>query len=267
MPGSEELRQFYQNKYRLEYKGVTSPRPKHVVRAGRLALERIRCLQAQVGAAQRSLIDLGAGGGEFVYLYKTLGLGPVCGVEPNRGYCEHARLELGVEVSPTEMSQVTGTYHTVTMFHVLEHLTDPLSVFEKLHSLLEPGGVLFLEVPSVEEPGQSPTNSFFKAHTLYFSEASLTAVASACFEKMWSDTSTGCLRAVFRRRDKPVPPRLPDPDAVKLMGVRLRQRTWSRYLLRGGASGPVRKLIRNLREIASVQGSARQSLDRLAQRG
>lgn len=208
-------------------------------------------------------MDIGAGGGEFVYLYRAMGLGLSRGIEPNRGYCEHARTALGVEIEPMELHQLRGTWQVISMFHVLEHLIEPRRVFEKLWDLLEPGGLLFLEVPFVETPRQSLANTFFRAHTLYFSEPTLVAAASARFEKVWSDTATSCLRGVFRRLDSPREMTLPAQSEVTAMRERLRQRNWWRYLQNGGAVRPLRTLWRELDERRHARGTPRAILDRL----
>lgn len=264
MPTADELQRFYATQYRLEYKGVTSPKPKHIVRSGRLALDRIACLKAHLPTGTpRNLMDIGAGGGEFVYLYRASGLGPSRGIEPNHGYCEHARSNLEVEVEPMELHQLRGAWQVISMFHVLEHLIDPLRVFEKLWDLLEPGGLLFVEVPFVETHRQSLANTFFRAHTLYFSELTLVAAASGRFENLWSDTATGCVRGVFRRRESPRAVSLPDPAAVAAMRERLRCRNWWRYLQNGGAVRPLQTLWREIDERRHARGTPRTILDRL----
>jgi hypothetical protein len=40
-----------------------------------------------------------------------------------------------------------GFFHVATMFEVLEHLADPLTVLKSLNDLILPGGILVLETP------------------------------------------------------------------------------------------------------------------------
>jgi SAM-dependent methyltransferase len=41
-----------------------------------------------------------------------------------------------------------GTFSTITMFHVLEHLYDPSAYLEAARKLLQPGGRLIIQVPN-----------------------------------------------------------------------------------------------------------------------
>lgn len=41
-----------------------------------------------------------------------------------------------------------GSLDAVTLFHVLEHLTDPRSTLKQIHRKLRPGGLLVIEVPN-----------------------------------------------------------------------------------------------------------------------
>lgn len=41
-----------------------------------------------------------------------------------------------------------GSLDVVTLFHVLEHLTDPRSTLKQIHRKLRPGGLLVIEVPN-----------------------------------------------------------------------------------------------------------------------
>ena len=59
--------EYYSNEYREDYKKTFTPQKKHVFRAGQLALERIKFLKER-NIFQGSLLDVGAGGGEFTYL-------------------------------------------------------------------------------------------------------------------------------------------------------------------------------------------------------
>jgi len=65
---------------------------------------------------------------------------------------------------------IEGPYDTVTMFHVLEHLTNPLETLQQLRSAIRFGGQIIIEVPNARDFLlfflESPE---FKAHT-YTSE-------------------------------------------------------------------------------------------------
>jgi 2-polyprenyl-3-methyl-5-hydroxy-6-metoxy-1,4-benzoquinol methylase len=264
MPSAEDLRMFYGENYRKEYKGVVAPKAKHVYRAGNAALNRISFLQSNAGGPWQSILDLGAGAGEFVYMCGKLGVGVARGIEPNVGYCEHAQLELGVEIKNVDLGKVTGKYNLITMFHVFEHLINPLEVFEKIHGLLEEDGILFVEVPWIESPTQSPSKFFFKAHTLYFAISTLKSCASRYFVTEVVDTKTGHLRMLFRKRPVPAALELPDAATVETLRKRVQSNGWLIYLFEGGGIfRPVQKVFQIFKERRVLGMAGRRILDDL----
>ena len=62
-------RSFYEDDYRVAYKGTFTPKPKHILRAGNIALHR-RTLLGEWIAKPKKILDVGTGGGEFAYLLK-----------------------------------------------------------------------------------------------------------------------------------------------------------------------------------------------------
>ena len=129
------------------------------------ALDRLRFLKRN-GLRGGKLLDVGAGGGEFIYLSKRSGYQSV-GVEPDIGYSEFARSQYGVDVRTGDVRKVNDTYHVITMFHVLEHLAKPTQAFKTLWALVDTGGYVFIEVPDIHAANASPHNTYFKAHVFY----------------------------------------------------------------------------------------------------
>lgn len=62
-------RDFYEDSYRVSYKGTYSPKPKHILRAGNVALSRYQKIEKLL-SKPLSILDVGSGGGEFSYLLK-----------------------------------------------------------------------------------------------------------------------------------------------------------------------------------------------------
>lgn len=177
-PRPHDARRFYEDEYRLDYKDTFEPRPKHVLRAGRVALDRATKIRDLLVRPMRAL-DIGSGGGEFAYLLKTLGH-DVCGVEPNRGYAQYAAREYGLDIQRAFVDEAElpeSAFDLVTVWHVLEHTEDPHAVLRRLRRALRPDGVLVVEVPNVEATCQSPRSSFHEAHLYTFSPLTLEALA------------------------------------------------------------------------------------------
>lgn len=179
-------RDFYEDDYRVSYKGTYSPKPKHILRAGNVALSRYRRIE-QLLLEPLTILDVGSGGGEFSYLLHALGH-EVKGIEPNKGYAEYSIREYGLNVQVGFVQDVIlpeAGFDLITIWHVLEHTEDPCAVLSKLHTLLKPQGVLVIEVPNIEAICQSPKSTFHEAHIFNFNAATLQKLAEKVgFAKM-----------------------------------------------------------------------------------
>lgn len=106
----------------------------HILRLDRLTHD------LRSGAALR-LLDFGCGFGSFLETSIRFGFDAV-GVDRSIG----RRKEATILILPS-LDGVDGQFHAITMFEVLEHLDDPLSVLKSLLPKLLPGGVLIIETP------------------------------------------------------------------------------------------------------------------------
>jgi len=173
MPGAAALQQFYEDDYRLSYKGSRHPTPRRIARAGRLALSRLQGLSKFVQPGHR-LLDVGSASGEWLYVLKRHGV-IATGVELDRGYAEFARTEYRVDTLGTTLNemQLSEKFDVVTLFHVLEHLPDPLVALRKSLSCLSDRGLLIVETPNMASPHQHPRKRFHTAHVLGFTPQTL----------------------------------------------------------------------------------------------
>lgn len=261
IPPEEELNSYYHTDYRQDYKGMPVPRPEHIYRAGKIAMGRLDFLK-KAGVQGGQLLDVGAGGGEFVYLAKSKGF-DAQGLEPNQGYSEYARQAYGCQLQTGHLNQLTGKFDVVTLFHVLEHLPDPVQAFAKLHSLLSDDGHLLVEVPWIETNDASPHNIYFQAHLYYYSVDTLIAVASRHFDAIRIDTRSN-LRILFRARKEPGKLHLPRAASVCGIKKRMRRKGWFEYLVFGkGLLKPFRKLVERRRERMARVYSPREILNQL----
>ncbi|MCY7370899.1 MAG: class I SAM-dependent methyltransferase [Polaromonas sp.] len=171
-------RAFYEDDYRVSYKGTYHPKPKHILRAGKVAIDRYRKI-GRLLSRSLSVLDVGTGGGEFAYLLQTLGHS-VSGIEPNKGYAEYSigEYRLRVDVGFVQYLELPAQgFDIITIWHVLEHTEDPAAVLTKLRTLLKPGGVLVVEVPNIEATCQSPKSTFHEAHIFHFNITTLRKLA------------------------------------------------------------------------------------------
>ena len=259
IPIDDELRSYYSHNYRKDYKNVYTPKSKHVYRAGKTAIQRIKFLKGEVKTTG-ALLDVGAGGGEFVYLAEKNGFQSQ-GIEPSIGYSKYAKNKYNCKVMTGQLEDVESTYDIITAFHVLEHLPSPTRAFEKLYYLLNTQGKLLVEVPWIETNDASPHNIYFKAHIFYFSVDTLVACASQFFYVLKIDTASN-LKILFQARTEPTSVKLPSTASVDKLRIRLKKKGWMEYLVKGrGILKPIKKVTRIIEESKARRNTPKDILD------
>jgi 2-polyprenyl-3-methyl-5-hydroxy-6-metoxy-1,4-benzoquinol methylase len=97
------------------------------------------------------LLDVGCHSGIFLGVARRAGW-EVAGVEPSRWSADCARAR-GLEVhcgTLAEAPLAPGSFDVVTMWDVIEHLSDPLAELRLAHGLLRPGGLLAVSTMNVD---------------------------------------------------------------------------------------------------------------------
>ena len=96
------------------------------------------------------ILDVGSGYGFFLHYMAERGW-RADGIEisqPGRDYCRTHFPGLRIQSNPLpDPSLPDSSYDAVTLFYVIEHLTDPLLVLREAYRLLKPGGLLLLRWP------------------------------------------------------------------------------------------------------------------------
>jgi SAM-dependent methyltransferase len=249
-------RSYYTDAYRVEYKGTFTPKPKHILRAGKVALHR-RMMLDNLLALPKNILDVGTGGGEFAYLLKSLGH-HVTGIEPNKGYAEFSIKEYGLNVHNGFIQDIQlpdQAFDLITIWHVLEHTENPTQVIEKLYALLKPGGVLVVEVPTVNATCQAPKSTFHEAHIFNFNHDTLRKMGEKTgFEELNYKTSAdGANITLFFKKSETAAP-VSNASKISLPGNCSRIRdivnnhTSLKYYL---TLQPLKRLIHRLRKAVS----------------
>lgn len=270
-PHQEAIQTFYQKEYRQQYKGSWRPKLKHTYRAGEAALSRIEQL-APFLTKGASILDLGCGAGELLYLLREEGY-RVEGIEPHEGYASYAREELEL---PVQIQFLKGElpgerqYDLITLFHVLEHLEEPSRFIESAAKRLKTGGLLVIEVPNLKSPFQKPNSAWHRAHLYHFSAATLELIGAIHgLERIanWSSADQGNVTAVLRKGEGP-------PPFISVQARENAQRTYRllqkrglwNYLLHPTTHRRlIKKIALRLREWRAVQkfDNGREALDTL----
>jgi len=125
------------------------------------------------------VLDVGAGGGEMLYLLGKRGCEAI-GIEPNDGYANYAIEQYGVDIQVGFSGDVDfnpNTFDAILLFHVLEHMEEPVQEIKRLKSLLKPEGTLIIEVPNVTYRYGLPSSKWHVGHLYNFNCTTLAATA------------------------------------------------------------------------------------------
>jgi 2-polyprenyl-3-methyl-5-hydroxy-6-metoxy-1,4-benzoquinol methylase len=98
------------------------------------------------------LLDVGCGSGTLIGLLKKRGLS-VLGIDTSEEASQVAARESEVRVIVGTLDQAAfgiSLFDVVTMFHVIEHVTNPREVLGEVQRILKPGGILIAQVPNID---------------------------------------------------------------------------------------------------------------------
>jgi 2-polyprenyl-3-methyl-5-hydroxy-6-metoxy-1,4-benzoquinol methylase len=97
----------------------------------------------------RDVIDVGCGTGGFMDRIRTH-TRSIAGVEP-QAYVRKELHELGYTMYRTSSDAPKESADVATLFHVLEHILEPLKTLGEVRSILRPGGQIIVEVPHARD--------------------------------------------------------------------------------------------------------------------
>jgi 2-polyprenyl-3-methyl-5-hydroxy-6-metoxy-1,4-benzoquinol methylase len=150
----------------------------HLVRKRTLNKKRDLVID-QLGMTKGELLDIGCGTGAFLNTMKTAGWG-ITGLEPDATARKKANeLYSIVPQWPEKLFELkAGTYHAITMWHVLEHVHELHAYIQQLANLITPNGRIFIAVPNYTSKDADIYQEYWAAydvprHLYHFSPASV----------------------------------------------------------------------------------------------
>ena len=182
----DELARFYTSEYYALYgmdeKKATLP---HWVRRKRdIAHGILDAIEGHRSLHHLKLLDVGCGHG-FLLEEALRRKAKVFGIEPSVKQAEELR-DRGFEVAACELEDFLSDgaqgFDVITLSHVLEHVSDPQAFLGHVRQLLNPDGLLCVEVPNVTWQGLYGRHplSTHSAHLHYYSEETLCAMLAIC---------------------------------------------------------------------------------------
>lgn len=152
MPGNEEIASFYPQDYWWNAsRGGFLRRLEGIYR--RIALrDHISFIRRAAGRGAVHLLDVGCGSGTLIGILKEYGF-RVRGVDYSAEAAQVAREENGVDVAVGSIHDASfppGSFDLVTLFHVLEHVTNPREVLAEVFRIVKPSGAVVLQVPNID---------------------------------------------------------------------------------------------------------------------
>lgn len=129
------------------------------------------------------ILDVGSGYGFFLQAMLNKGFKNIVGLEISR-----ERRNISKKITKAKVLDIdllreqnlleSEKFDCITLFHVLEHIRDPISFLENIKKILKPRGALIIEVPNCKDMLLSVSKEYRDfywqlAHLSYFSEKTL----------------------------------------------------------------------------------------------
>ncbi|MCL2231064.1 MAG: methyltransferase domain-containing protein [Treponema sp.] len=123
---------------------------------GKNRLKIIKFLRASVspceGISEPTLLDIGCAYGPFLAAAKEEGFSPI-GIDPAKDAVQYINEKLGIPAihsmfPVSDSSFASNSLDVITLWYVLEHFQDCITVFKEIKKLLKPNGILAFSTPS-----------------------------------------------------------------------------------------------------------------------
>ncbi len=141
-------------------------------------------LISKFAGGNKTLLDIGAGTGDFMVTAKSKGFN-VTGIEVNKQARKRAAFK-GITLLENLDYVADTKFDVITLWHVLEHLPNLNSDLNKVENLLNPNGVLVIAVPNYKSYDAQYYKEFWAAydvprHLWHFSRKSINKLISDNF--------------------------------------------------------------------------------------
>ncbi len=145
LPQKELIESAHSDSYYAPW--IEDQRPRRIKMWG----ERLKTLNS-LAAGKGSLLDVGCAEGLFLELAGKDGW-DVTGTEISEFAAKYGKEKIGLNIMHGELSDMKfpdNSFDAVTMWHVLEHTTDPVAVLREIRRILKDNGTFILAIPNLD---------------------------------------------------------------------------------------------------------------------
>ena len=149
-------------------------------RKQRFGLERIELIRGAIGKIEGcKILDVGSGSGYFLDCAKKNQMIPI-GIELSTELRERSSREIGIKIYGCDIDELPEDekFDVITMFDLIEHVSDPVGLLTKAREKLRKGGIIVVFTPNFDSFGikvmREDSNLILPAeHLVYFTKKSL----------------------------------------------------------------------------------------------
>ncbi len=152
MPDSREIERFYPADYWWNARRSGGLKKLESVYRKLALRDHIAFITKAAGNRGVDVLDVGCGSGTLLGLLKHRGF-RATGLDFSAEAAAIAKAENGVDVAVGSLEEAhfpAESFDVVTLFHVMEHVTNPRLVLAEVSRVLKPNGVAILQVPNIE---------------------------------------------------------------------------------------------------------------------
>ena len=130
----------------------------------------------------QTVLEIGSSTGHFLYAIKDL-VSKTVGIELDPDHSKFAREQYDLEIYDMPIEKIKfieNSFDIIFMFQVFEHINNPIEILSICKKLLKPDGIIYLEIPNMEDALLSQYNLteyrdfYYRApHAYYYSEKTI----------------------------------------------------------------------------------------------
>lgn len=189
IPEQKEFNEYYKNLSKYEFK-VNNEQKQHYNKLAHFIFPWLKQTE------WCRILDIGCGNGDLLNVFKKAGYRQLLGIDPSSHCASNAYQNYNIDVLTTDIFNFKSNlskFDFIIMSSVLEHIVDLRKVVEKVASLLEDDGKLFIEVPNCcefDSYAETGFQQFSVEHVNFFSASSVNNLLNEYFQLLRVETST-----------------------------------------------------------------------------